>query len=50
MIEGKWLKDKEKKKKKKEIKDAKELEIKTRLVTYEEEKDWLKREKDPSSQ
>jgi len=49
MIEGKWLKEKKIEEKKKE-KDYQELDLKLRLITYDEEKDWLKREKDSSSQ
>ena len=47
MIEGKWLKE-EKIKEKKE-RGCKELDPRLRLLTYEEEKDQLKREKEPSS-
>jgi hypothetical protein len=43
MIEGKWLKTKEKKEK--EIEDLEVQRVRTRLVTYDEEKEWLRREK-----
>ena len=45
MIEGKWLKEK-KEKKEKEIKDFEDFGIGTRLVTYDEEKEWIERERD----
>jgi len=42
MIEGKWLKDEEKEKKKK---DHEKSRTRTRLVTYDEEREWVEREK-----
>jgi len=46
MIEGKWLKDNKKKDKKKEIlKDREDCDLVTRLITYEEEREWLEKEK-----
>ena len=43
MIEGKWLKKKEEKEKKAE--NYEDLEIRTQLVTYDEEKKWIEKEK-----
>ena len=43
MIEGKWLSKKEEKEKKK--KDHEKSRTRTRLVTYDEEKEWIEREK-----
>ena len=45
MIEGKWLKNKEEKKEK-EIKNFEDFGIGIRLVTYDEEKEWIEREKE----
>jgi hypothetical protein len=46
MIEGKWLKDDRKKDKKKEIlKERDPRDLVTRLITYEEEREWLEKEK-----
>ena len=45
MIEGKWLKDKKEEKKEKEIEDYENFGIRTRLITYDEEKEWIKQEK-----
>ena len=44
MIEGKWLKNK-KEKKEKDTKDYKAFGISTRLVTYDEEKEYIKSKK-----
>jgi len=42
MIEGKWLKEKkEKKKKKRKVKDCEDVGVETRLVTYDEEREYL---------
>ena len=45
MIEGKWLKNMKDEKKEKEIEYHEEFGIRTRLVTYDEEKEWIEREK-----
>ena len=45
MIEGKWLKDNKEEKKEKEIEDYENFGIRTRLITYDEEKEWIKQEK-----
>jgi hypothetical protein len=46
MIEGKWLKTTEKnKKKEQELKDYEDFGIRTLLVTYDEEKEWIQEEK-----
>ena len=45
MVEGKWLKDKEKNKEK-QIEDYEDFGLRTRLITYDEEKDWVVRERD----
>ena len=47
MVEGKWLENKEKNKdNERKIKDYEDFGIDTRLVTYDEEKDWVRREKE----
>lgn len=48
IVEGKWLTEKEAEEIKKE--DHKKFDLRLRLITYDEEKDWLKREKNLSSQ
>jgi bifunctional pyridoxal-dependent enzyme with beta-cystathionase and maltose regulon repressor activities len=46
MIEGKWLKEKKKKEEKEEeLKEYEDFGIRTRLVTYDEEKEWVREEK-----
>ena len=45
MIEGKWLKNEKREEKKKKTKGYKDFGIKTRLVTYDEEREWIEREK-----
>jgi len=45
MIEGKWLKNEKKEEKEKKTKDYKDLDIRIRLITYDEEREWLEREK-----
>jgi hypothetical protein len=50
MIEGKWLKkDKKKNKKKEDSDDHKDRYVITRLVTYDEEKEWIENERTNSS-
>ena len=44
MIEGKWLKNKKKEEKEKKTKDYKDFGIRIRLVTYDEEREWIERE------
>ena len=46
MIEGKWLKEKkEEEKKEEEIREYEDFGIRTRLMTYDEEKEWIREEK-----
>ena len=46
MVEGKWIQDKEpEKKKKQEAKNYKGLDVNVRLVTYDEEKGWIKKKR-----
>jgi hypothetical protein len=45
MIEGKWLKIKKEKKEVNDIKDYEDFGIRTRLITYDEEKEWIEKEK-----
>ena len=45
MVEGKWLEDK-KSENEKEIKTYEDFGLRTRLITYDEEKDWIHREKE----
>jgi len=45
IVEGKWLEDK-KSENEKEIKDYEDFGLRTRLITYDEEKDWIHREKE----
>jgi len=45
MVEGKWVEDK-KVEKEKEFKNYENFGIGTRLITYDEEQEWVKREKD----
>jgi len=45
MVEGKWLEDK-KSENEKEIKVYEDFGLGTRLITYDEEKDWVRREKE----
>jgi|3_EtaG_2_1085321.scaffolds.fasta_scaffold85690_1 bifunctional pyridoxal-dependent enzyme with beta-cystathionase and maltose regulon repressor activities len=45
MIEGKWLKDQKEEKKEKELREYEDFGIRTRLVAYDEEKEWIREEK-----
>tara|TARA_Y100000310_G_scaffold117207_1_gene115965 strand:+ start:2967 stop:3152 length:186 start_codon:yes stop_codon:yes gene_type:complete len=45
IVEGKWLEDK-KSENEKEIKDYEDFGLRTCLVSYDEEKDWIRREKE----
>ena len=44
IVEGKWIEEEETEEKKKE-KDYKKLDVRLRLITYDEEKHWIRIEK-----
>ena len=47
IVEGKWLRDNEsEEKREKDINGYEDFGISTRLITYDEEKEWINREKD----
>ena len=45
MIEGKWLKNNKEEEKEKDVEGYKDYGINTRLITHDEEKEWIEREK-----
>ena len=44
IVEGKWMKEDKEKKNEKEIEDYENFGIGTRLITYDEEKEWIQKE------
>ena len=47
IVEGRWLRDNEsEEKREKDINGYEDFGISTRLITYDEEKEWINREKD----